>query len=170
MTDEYKIDNVTWAEKDGNGDIVVKPDLVNTEQARITELSAVLEKTTNQSISADTDTTVDWDSQDVDTNLYTYNSTSDEIDVLEPGDYAVDYFTGWSASSGDRLFIKAFVNGTEEKRRGYEATGTDDDFGFGFTFKDLASNDTIRFDVRTTASNDLAGSDLRTFASITRSG
>jgi len=32
MTDEYQIDNVTWAEKDGNGNIVVDPDVVSAGQ------------------------------------------------------------------------------------------------------------------------------------------
>jgi len=35
MTDEYQIDNVTWAEKDSNGNIVVDPDVVNTDGVTI---------------------------------------------------------------------------------------------------------------------------------------
>jgi len=32
MTEEYEIDNVTWAEKDGNGNIVVDADVVNADE------------------------------------------------------------------------------------------------------------------------------------------
>lgn len=35
MTDEYQIDNVTWAEKDGDGNIVVDSDVVNTEKETV---------------------------------------------------------------------------------------------------------------------------------------
>lgn len=45
MTDEYQIDGTTHAEKDANGDIVHKPDVVNTNEALLTSVTSLINST-----------------------------------------------------------------------------------------------------------------------------
>lgn len=145
---------------------------ITTDQATINDLSAVLKKTSLQSISASTDTTVDWDSQDVDSNQYTYASAADTIDVLAAGDYHVDFAVEWrNVSDQDAVFLKIYVNGSEKRRIGQNLSGTGEQVQYaGTTLKDLTVNDTLRFDVRSSAAQDLSGDGISNYATITRSG
>lgn len=126
---------------------------VTTEQVTINGLTAVLQRTTtNQSISQDTDTTVDWNTQDVDTGIYSYNTSNDELDVLVAGDYRIDVIIPWNAfSDQDALGVKILLNSTVVQQNFIRASGNGatQSVAIAHIFKDLPVNGTIRVDVRT---------------------
>jgi hypothetical protein len=161
-------DNVDAQGNDINNAGTVDSDSVKTEQAAINQFAVDLEKTSDQSISANTDTTIDWDSQDVDTGLYTYNATQDTIDVSEGGDYRVTGSLRVDGVSDQDLFqIRLFINGNREKTPDYRSSGTVVSGSFSALLKDLSAGDTIRIDIRVGSGGTLVGNNS-TYASISK--
>jgi len=122
---------------------------VSTDQADINDYSATLEKTTDQSITSGTDVTVDWDNQTLDTNIYTFNTGLDTLDVLEDGDYRVNAHARLTGGSDqDLMQIKVFVNGNLKKIWEVKSSGTQGSPSGSSLLKGLSANDKIRIDVR----------------------
>jgi len=156
-----------------SGSVGIDVGSVTTGQANINHLSALLELTDQQSISQNTDATINWDSQDLDSNIFSYDSGASSIDVLVDGDYRVDiYYAVTDISSGDLFALKTALNGSITRTVFPTASGTDDYFAVSYLFKDLSANDSLRFDVRTDSSNGgaIIGSKKITKAGITREG
>lgn len=152
-------------------DLNAQRSAVATEKARINDLSALLEKTTTQSFNANTDTTVDWDNQTVDTELYTYDTANDTIDVLEPGDYTVStQITLSSVSDQDICAVKVYVNGSFIRRTEINASGAAGRIPGTVPLKDLSANDTIRIDIRSQTSGDIGSNADRNWAQVKREG
>ena len=135
---------------------------VNTERLNITDYSAVLEKTTSQSLSNGTDTTVDWDDQSIDTDIYSYDATTDTITLLASGDYRVTAgisFTDPTTSPDDPLELKIKVNGSAERSQPHIVSVDNQRavWSLSVLLKNLSENDTIRIDAISFSTN---GSDI----------
>jgi len=155
---------------DLNNDDIENANSVSTDKINFGEFSATLEKTTDQSISSGTDTTVDWDSQDVDTDVYSYDSGADTLDVLKEGDYRVEVHSRIDTGSDqDLMQVKVFLNGTDVRFGEVRASGTEGSPKLSILLKGLAANDTLRFDVRDNNSNANVFGDSRvTYAAVSK--
>lgn len=173
----YRDNGTSWVAQGGKGTSsnpvpgTSHYEAVSTDDLTVNNASAVLEKTTNQSIAQSTDETIDWDSQDVDTNLYTYDGASDDIDVLQAGDYSIVgalQLTG--VASGDKNQPKVTLNGSAVRRPNFFAAASVVSSPIVATLKDLSVNDTISFDAFTDSSSGatVSGDAKATYVTISK--
>jgi len=135
-------------------------------QQTINQHSISLGKNTSQTITASTDTTIDWDFQNVDADLFTYNP-DDTISIEVDGDYQVNITIGYNnVSSGERIFIKTFVNGNRQTNISKTVNGDFDEYSASRLLKGLSQGDTIRIDARSSNGAEIEGADDSTYASI----
>jgi len=142
---------------------------VNTDVANINNFSTVLEKSTDQSISADTDTTVEWDNQDVDTNIFSYDASTNELTVLESGDYRVDIgyvITGVTDRDNGEAIV--FVNGSSRRRLTEAASGSIHRHNGSILVKGVSANDVLRIDFRTDSNGNIFGATGQTWAMVSK--
>lgn len=144
---------------------------VSTDQRTVADLTAVLEKTSDQSLSASTQTTIDWDSQDLDTDIYSYDTSTDELTVSVAGDYAVmGSVLLSSVADQDRNTFYINLNGSLVSRFGTYASGSNAYVMVAATLKDLSASDTLQFDIRSDSSGTLSSGFGRSRISISHLG
>lgn len=146
---------------------------VSADELTVNDITAKLIRTSNQSISASTDTTISWDTRAIDTNLYSYDTNNDTIDVLTEGDYHVSgavVFDG--VSDQDNLIVKLSANGSEIYRFQQPAPTTFGVVPISVTLKNRPANDTLKFDARCATSCNVKGTSTenQTFVTIERGG
>lgn len=176
---------MTYDSTDSDADGVVESDIdndkidtnevnaqsVDAEQQTINEFSLELEKTSEQSISANTETTIDWDSQDLDANLYDYDSSTDEVTVNTAGDFRVDVGAELrSLNDQTRVLLIIKVNGTPRKEFQEFSSGPTAAPEGSRLVRGLASGDKITIDVEVSDAADLKGFRNRTTATISKEG
>jgi len=152
------------------GDTEVSGSL-STDRATINQYSASIQKTSEQSLSANTTTAVDWDSQSLNTDIFSYNTSTDEIAVNVGGDIGVDVSLQYkNISSGDTVFIIVSRSGGDDKEINLPVSGSPYSISLGATLKDVNAGETIGIDARASGSCSLAGTPRLTYADITREG
>jgi hypothetical protein len=146
---------------------------VDTEFLHINDYSAELTKTNDQSINADNNTTLDWGSQDLDTDLYSYDTSTDGLTVLESGDYLIQsavLTTGTTDGTEVGIFVN--VNGNTNIRvREVVPGGTSSQqsLQIGGALKGLSANDTITIAVRFRGdSGTIVGSSFFDYATVVK--
>lgn len=121
------------------------------------------------SITATTDTTPDWDNQDVDTAVFTFNDSSDDIDLLSQGNYKLEWCINVDGlNDQDFIQVKVLVNGAVERGPAINTSGTSGANIEAVTLKHLSAGDTIRLDVRTGSAGTITGYSNKTYITISK--
>lgn len=144
---------------------------LGADETDITNLSIELEKTTDQSITSGQNERIDWDSQDVDSDLYSYDESSDTVTLLSGGDFSIDgqlRINGLSA--GDIMFFRLRLNGSDYRDIKRPATGGEEYIQLPIIAKDLSSQDELTVDVQTQSDATLFGNTRSTFLTISKLG
>jgi hypothetical protein len=128
----------------------------------------LLEKTTDQTgISAATDTTIDWDNQSVDGELFTYDSTNDEIEFDVAGDYTVSVATAFKdVTAGSDGRVRLVKNGSIILRDVRKISNGTLLFLTGSVTEEFGPGDTLRFDARCDEQFSVTGGDKFSFITV----
>jgi methionine-rich copper-binding protein CopC len=146
---------------------------LDTDKSRIKEMSGVLEKTSDQSTTSSSFTTVTWDNQNLD-SIYNYDSGNSQIEVLEPGDYTIDiHFKIGDTAVGDVVIVKIVRSeGSDRASHKVVPEAKNDGVQLSVTAKDVSTNETFEIQYFTNSSNGhtVTGNAVESFTTITRDG
>jgi len=147
-------------------------DSLETDTETISKLAVSLEKTTQQTISAATDTKVDWDGEETDDNNE-FDLANNKFSPFKQGDYKIVCSALWrGVQDQDRVRWRIYKNGSLYKQAAKAASGADNQsHNAGFYLPDLSTSDTIEIYIRSPdADNNITGVTTWTWAAIVRQG
>jgi len=144
---------------------------VSTDNVSINNLAAVVEKTTDQSISASNDTKVDWDNELIDDNSL-FDATNNEFSPSVAGDFLLQGSLLWSnISDQQKLEVKIYKNGSVFRRvQKYSTGSTSQSTPVAVHLSNLTTTDTVEVYLNSGSSCDIFGSDKFSYVSFVRQG
>jgi hypothetical protein len=141
--------------------------------SQTTDSTALLQKSTNQSIAQNSNATVEWDTQEFNSDIFSWDGAAYEINVEVPGDYTLSSTLKYAnISSGDFVFIRAYINGVLDINLSFTANNVTGFAQVSKTLRGLSAGDRIRIEARTDSSSggSVGGDPDATFATVSYEG